>query len=535
MVKKFDHIPEKYVRTKSDRAFVDAGGQWEPERGERVRRFVERFCVPTRGFAADRAVSLLAWQWEDVLLPLFSWVKPDGCRRYREGCIYVPRQNGKSFMGSAIGQYMAFADKEPGAYVLLSGVSGDQTKVVFDEISNSIKHHPELAECCVMRESLREIFIPKTNSTIKGLSNSGWTKLGRPPHCFIGDEFAFWGDYKPYVAIKTGAGSRKQPLLLTISTSGTDRTTPAYEQWQYAEAVLSGGVVDPTFFPLIYTASDDIHSESAWRKANPSIGYSLDTEEIRTWSERAKRSKIEELQFRQFRLNQWCSSVNQFLNLDSWAACATTLPDLTGEDAFIFIDHSTTVDITGVVALISKDGLVFIDHHAFCCAEGVKRREAQNLVRYSLFEAEGTLTVHDGNTVDLEDVRNHVRNLCRKYNVRAIGIDPAHNANDTLLILTQEGYPIEPVPTNAIYCNTPMRRFGEMVLDGKIRHPGDSLINWQAQNLESKADSRNLIRPVKPSEDAKIDSMVCVIGALGLLIRTHAEDTAPKAGAIEFW
>ena len=193
---------------------------------------------------------------------------------------------------------MLLADGEAGPYVVVSAVSGDQTKVVFDEIHNSIINHPEIAKSVVCRPSLREIEYPARRGLLKGLSNQGWNKLGRPPHCFIGDEFAFWQDYKPYVAIKTGAGSRKQPLLLTISTSGTDRTTPAYEQWQYAQAVKDSAVVDPTFFPLIYTAEDNIHEPTVWRKANPSIGYSLDIDEIKTWSDRAKRSKIEELQFR---------------------------------------------------------------------------------------------------------------------------------------------------------------------------------------------------------------------------------------------
>lgn len=535
---KYNHIPERYVVTKSDKQFIEQGGTWQPDKGERVRKFIETYCVPTRGFGADRLVKLLPWQWEELILPLFSWIKPDGYRRYREGCCYVPRQNGKSFIASSIAEYMLFADREPGAYVVVSAVSGDQTKVVYDEIANSIKNSPELASCCVPRDSIREIFVPKTNSLLKGLSNSGWSKLGRPPHCFIGDEFAFWQDYKPYVAIKTGAGSRKQPLLLTISTSGTDRTTPAYEQWKYAEAVKSSAVVDPTFFPLIYTATEDIHSPESWKKANPSIGYSLDLEEIKTWSDRAKHSKVEELQLRQFRLNQWCSSVNQFLNLDAWSRCTTTsFPNLEGKDAVIGLDTSTTTDLTSVVALIPHEGKVYIDHHSFCCGEGVKKRENNNLMRYSLFEAEGTLTVHDGNAVDLEDVRNHVRQLCTKYNIRAIGVDPAHNASDTLIMLTQEGYPIEPVSCNSIYTNLPMRRLSEYVLDDKMRHKGDSLINWQAQNLESKSDSRNLIRPVKPSEDAKIDTMVSMIIAMGLLLRIMAEDSkpTPPKQKIEFW
>ena len=531
-------VPDRYVKTKADRLALDRGCTFDITRGERVVQFCEEYVRPTRGFGAGQPVKLLPWQSEDLLIPLFSWVKPDGTRRFRDACLFVPRQNGKSFICSCIALYMLMADGEEGAYCVIAGVNGEQTKVVFDEVLNSRNGSPKLVKATHARPSTRELLYPKKNGRLKGLSNEGYGKLGNPHHCAVLDEFAFWQDYTVYEALKYGTSSRKQPLTLAISTSGTDRTTPAYSMWQYGQAILDGGCTDTAFFPLIYAAKpeDPIHAPETWKKCNPSIGASLQTDEIETWSERAKRSKVEELQFRQYRLNEWCSSVNQHLDLDAFHRCRVEeFPDLTGKTAYLSADLSTTTDLSSVVCVIPHDGKWWIDHHSFCCRAGVERSEAQNLVKYSLFEAEGDLTVHTGNCVDLDDIRAYIRKKCTEYRVKTIAIDPSHNAADTLIMLQSEGYPVEQYRSGPLYFNMPMRRLAELVMQEKIRWKPSSLLAWQAQNLEARKDHRDMLQPHKPAQDAKIDTLVALLMALSKCLTGEAVPVQQTYNKIEWW
>lgn len=535
-ITKFHSIPEQYVRTKSDRQFIDNGGTFDIKRGERVVRFIETFMRPTRGLGAEKSVTLTDWQRDELIIPLFSFVKPDGYRRFTRSLLGIPRQNGKSFITSAIGCYMLMADNEPAPYVVVSATQRKQTKIIFSEIVHAIQCNKELSRATVVKESTNTVVYPARNGRLEGVSNENWGQLGDPPHCFIADEFAFWDNFDPWTAIDTGSGSRNQPLYLAITTAGTDRSTTAYSLWKHAEAVQSSLVVDEGFFPLIYAArpDDDIHQESTWKRCNPSLGSFLKLDDFKAWSERAKRSKIEELNFRQFKLNEWVSSVNQFINLDNWQACTLdNFPDLDGKDAYLGIDLSSTQDLTSVVVVIPHQGRYYVLHHSFCCLETVQKREATNATRYSVFEQEGTLTVHTGNAIDLEDVRHHVRKLADTYNVRSIGIDIAHNAVDTYTIFQAEGLPITPFICSAVHTNTPMRRLSDMVNDKKLAHQGDSLLNWQVQNLESKTVGRELLAPTKPAGEAKIDTMVALIIAVAGLIRGEAE---PKpTTTIEIW
>jgi phage terminase large subunit-like protein len=533
---KHKHIPEQYVRTKSDKAFIDQGGTFDIKRGERVVNFIQKFVRPTRGLAAEKTVKLLPWQRDELIIPLFSWIKPDNYRRFTRGLLGIPRQNGKSFITSAIGCYMLMADNEPASYVVVSATQRKQTKIVFSEIVHTIQCNRDLAAATVIKESTNTVVYPAKRGRLEGVSNENWGQLGDPPHCFIADEFAFWDNYDPWTAVDTGSGSRNQPLYLAITTAGTDRTTKAYDLWKHAEAVQSSLIADTSFFPLVYAAKpdDDIHAEQTWKRCNPSLGHFLKADDFRAWSERAKRSKIEELNFRQFKLNEWVASVNQFINLDRWADCTLGgFPDLDGLDAYVGIDLSSTQDLTSVVVVIPHQGRYYVLHHSFCCIETVRKREAQNATRYTVFEQEGTLTVHSGNAIDLEDVRAYVREVARKYNVRSIGIDIAHNAVDTFTILQAEGLPITPFVCMATHTNTPMRRLSDLVNDRKLAHQGDSLLNWQVQNLESKTVGRELLSPTKPSNDAKIDTMTALIIAVAGLVKGEAE---PKPSTtIELW
>ena len=524
-------VPDEFVRTKSDIAAVNAGCWFDDDAADRVVRFVETFIVPTRGFGADKPVTLLDWQRDDLRV-LFGWKRADGRRRFRSGCEFIPRQNGKSFLATCIALYMLVGDREKGAYCVISAVTGEQTKVVFDEVANSVEQSKKLKAILKVVPHQREIRYAKTNSRLKGLSNEGWGKLGNPPHCAVMDEFCFWKNYKPYEALKTGMDSRRQPLLLAISTSGHDRTSVGYEMWSYAEAVLSGAVVDLSFFPRVYSAPVElaIDDPATWKLANPSLGVTVREEETANWAARAKRAKTEELQFRQYRLNQWVTSVNQFLDLDKFHACAVAgelWPDLTGLETWVGIDLSQTRDLTAVVSITPFQGRYWLEHHSFCCRKKVEEREAQNLVRYTLFEAEGTLTVHDGNIIDFDDMRAFMKALAERRNVKVFAFDP-REASDSILILKAEGYTAEQYPPGGLYFDTPMKRLESWVNDGKLAHRGDSMILWQAQNLESRKDYREMMTPKKPDNNdaAKIDVMYATLVAIGKVITGEAQNQA---------
>ena len=54
--------------------------------------------------------------------------------------------------------------------------------------------------------------------------------------------------------LTTSTGARHEPLVAAITTAGYDRHSICWEQHAYAQQILDGVVVDPSFYPVIYAA-----------------------------------------------------------------------------------------------------------------------------------------------------------------------------------------------------------------------------------------------------------------------------------------
>lgn len=126
------------------------------------------------------------------------------------------------------------------------------------------------------------------------------------------------------VMTKGSGDARTQPLYFLITTAGTDRNSICFEQHQKAVDIIEGRKIDPTFYPVIYGASDedDWTSEATWYKANPSLGETIDIEKVRNAYISARENAAEENISRQLRLNQWVKQSTRWMQMDKWDACA---------------------------------------------------------------------------------------------------------------------------------------------------------------------------------------------------------------------
>lgn len=79
--------------------------------------FSREFCRHSQGRWAGQPFELLPWQYEDVVAPLYGWMRPDGSRRFRRAHVEIPKKNGKSGLGSMLSNYHVIGDGEAGAVV----------------------------------------------------------------------------------------------------------------------------------------------------------------------------------------------------------------------------------------------------------------------------------------------------------------------------------------------------------------------------------------------------------------------------------
>ena len=97
-----------------------------------------------------------------------------------------------------------------------------------------------------------------------------------------------------------GGAARDQSLLLSITTAGWNRTSICWEQHEYARQVAEWTIQDWSFFSYIRSIDegDDWTDPTVWAKANPSLGVTINADEMAEACAEAKASPTKENAFK---------------------------------------------------------------------------------------------------------------------------------------------------------------------------------------------------------------------------------------------
>ncbi len=171
-----------------------------------------------------------------------------------------------------------------------------------------VRMNPALNRKVKILASQKRIIYKPTNSFYQVLSAEACSKHGFNISGVVFDELHTQPNRKLFDVMTKGSGdARTQPLYFLITTAGNDTKSICYETHQKAKNIIAGRKHDSTFYPLIYGAdeNDDWSDPEVWKKANPSLGVTVDIEKVKQAYESASQNPGEENAFRQLRLNQW--------------------------------------------------------------------------------------------------------------------------------------------------------------------------------------------------------------------------------------
>src|SRR5688500_5935368 len=118
-----------FIRTDADEVACRQGYYYDPVAAERVFRFFERVLRHSKGMWGGKPFMLETWQKDELLGPIFGWMRPDGTRRFRRAHVELPKKNGMSTIASGVGLYMLRADGENGADVFSAATKKEQASL----------------------------------------------------------------------------------------------------------------------------------------------------------------------------------------------------------------------------------------------------------------------------------------------------------------------------------------------------------------------------------------------------------------------
>lgn len=481
----------------------------------------------TKGKWRGQPFELLPWQ-EAIIRDVFGTVKENGYRQYNTAYVEIPKKNGKSELAAGVALYMTCGDNEWGAEVYGCASDRQQASIVFDVAVDMVEQCPALKKRIKPVMSVKRLVYKPTNSFYQVLSAEAYTKHGLNVHAVIFDELHSQPNRELFDVMTKGSGdARTQPLFFLITTAGTDRHSVCFEQHQKAEDILQGRKIDPTFYPVIYGASDDADwsSEDVWKKANPSLGHTIDIEKVRNAYLSAKDNPAEENIFRQLRLNQWVKQSTRWMQMEKWDACAFPVDEreLLGRECYGGLDLSSSIDITAFVLVFpprnDTEKYIFLPYF-WIPEENMIRRVRRDHVPYDIWEKQGFLQTTEGDVIHYGFIENFIDGLGKKFHIKEIAFD-RWGAVQMVQNLEGLGFTVVPFGQGFKDMSPPTKRLMELVLEKNIAHGGHPVLRWMMDNIFVRTDPAGNIKPDKEKSTEKIDGAVATIMGLDRAIRNE--------------
>lgn len=477
-------------------------------------------------------VTLEPWQ-KFGLACTFGWKhKKSGYRRFRESYWEVSRKNGKSVIAAGVGISMFVLDGEFGAEVYSGATTEKQAWEVFRPARLMVKRSPMLIEAAGIEVNASNMNLPEDGSRFEPLiGNPG---DGASPSCAIIDEYHEHDTASLYDTMLTGMGARRQPLVLIITTAGSNIEGPCYDKRRQVTEMLDGTVPDDELFGWIFTIDedDDWTKPEVLAKANPNMGVSVYREYLESQQQKAVRSARFTNTFKTKHLNVWTSAKTGFYNLETWRECedtTLTLEQFEGQSCTLGFDLARKLDMNSMARLFTRD--IEGKRHYYSVApkfwvpeETVRNDDNKRMSeRFQAWVNKGLLDETDGAEVDYREILAAAVEANKLSPVDASPIDP-HGATGLAHQLDDEG--LSPIVVTQNYTNMsdPMKELESAIMSGRFHHDGNQIMTWCVSNVIGKhlPGNDDVVRPIKQGEDNKIDGAIALIMAIGRAMQHEA-------------
>lgn len=498
--------------------FMLPTSHYDENRAEHAIVFIESLRH-TKGEWDNKPFKLLEWQ-KDIVRNIFGVIKQDGNRQFTTAYVEIAKKQGKTELGAAIALYMLVADEESGAEIYSCAADRAQAGLVYKVAVDMIARSPALQKRLKVLESQKRVIFAERNSFYQVLSSEAYSKHGINPHAVLYDELHVANREMARVMLQGASDARRQPLNFLITTAGNDMHSIGFEIHQKALDILEGRKTDSTFYPTIFAADekDDWSLPATWRKANPSLGVTVQEDRMRIAFESARQTPTEENSFRQLRLCQWVKQSIRWMPMEKWDKCNFTFnaEELIGRECFGGLDMSTTTDLTAFVLIFPpmNEGDKYIILPFFWLPEdSLEIRVRRDHVPYDLWERQGFLQTTDGNVVHYGFVESFILGLADKYRIKEIAFDP-WNATQISQRLGDEGLTMVQFRQGMRSLSPPTKELMRLTLSEELAHAGHPVLRWCMDNVHVFSDNNENIRPDKKISTERIDGAVATIMAL---------------------
>ncbi len=438
----------------------ERGLTYSVDKAERVLRFFET-RLRLNGGQFEGKPFILHPSQAFKLSCIFGWLRADGTRRFRRAYIEEGKGNGKSPFAGGVGLYGMMADDEPGAEIYAVAAHRDQARILFNDAVAMVEQSPALDKRITKSGGPGKVWnlawLAKS-SFFRPLSRSaGKSGSGLRPHIGLADEMHEHPNRDAVEMIERGFKFRRQPLLLMITNSGTDRNSICYEEHEHAVRVAAGTMtpgedfayvgelIDDSTFSFVCSLDpkdDPLNDPTCWVKANPLLGTILSHDYLRDVVAQAKAIPGKLNGILRLHFCVWTDAAS------AWMARAVLEPCLAdfdpaehhGKKIAVGLDLSQSRDITAKANVVETGSIeveVEVDGErkivakptydawieAWTPGDTIEERSTRDKAPYNVWARQGHIFAPNGQSIRFDHVAQALADDDRNFDVVAVGYD----------------------------------------------------------------------------------------------------------------
>jgi phage terminase large subunit-like protein len=470
---------------------------------------------------------LLSWQCFFLSFVFgFYYTNDKEKRVVREALLFIGRKSGKTSLAAAVQLFCMLGDNVIAPQSLLLANTAQQASVSLNYAKDIIVHTKELRNRLIGQRS--RIVFKDTNKQgfCQVFSSIDPARIeGYSPSAAILDEIHGWEDSTIYQAIKTGIGARINPLILIITTAGSNKQSFCNDYLKYHKNILDNKIEDENSIGFIYQPDieDKLSNEECWIKANPSLNNINNIEDLRIAFKQAEHSYADQYAFITKHLNIFWDTPDVWIPNDILLPLFTNfeISNFAGKDCYIGIDLSKNTDLTAIVLLFPPDenNSKFNVYPIFFMADRPNNIIRKNGKDLSQWIRQGYIIKCDSKVIDLVQIYDKIIELSEQFNIISISYDK-YNAPQVISKLQEKGIECEAFEQNAKRYNAPLKMLESFVYENKINFYDNPALLWMFSNVILYFDTNANIKIIKNKTNDSVDGVVGLGMALGGFIES---------------
>lgn len=453
-----------------------------------------------QGRWAGQPLELLDWE-AFVVGSIFGWQLYDAdlrrwVRLYREAMVRVARKNGKSTILGGVGLWMLDFDGESGAQVYSVATKRDQAKQVWTVAQQMVERNPLLANRIAHLRTVSKLIVYETMSQFAALGRDSQSEHGLNPSCALIDELHVHQNRDMVDAMETAMGAREQPLIFYITTAGVAGASIYHEVDERARKALTSGPQDGRLFSFIacLDLEDDWRDPDVYGKANPSLGHTVQLEELIAERDKAIATPGRRNAFIRLRLDTDTQSETAWLDLAKWDAAAAEELRRTGE-RYVGVDLGGRQDLSAAVKVTrGADGGLDVDARFWIPEDLVKEAEERDGVPYRAWIEDGWLLTTPGDYRDDQAIADELKTFAA--DATEIDLD-TWNSTTLLGLLADLGPECVLIPQTFSSLSPAVTEVERALAAGQFRHRGNPILRWMVSNTAVEETRDGARKPVK--------------------------------------